>query len=729
MQSNYLFEKQFNFAQKPLYLKVFFALSSILVVLFFVIVTAFPTALERLYPRPRSSAAGLVFYVSTAGSDSNTGSIASPFRTIAKGVSALSAGDTLYIRSGIYSERVVVTQSGTTNARITVAGYPGETAIIDGDKVNTGLNGGLVWADDGADYVTFKNLTVQNGQGRGIQINSNYGEVIGNKIHNFQHSGINTRDKIGVLIRDNEIYDTAKYRYEGGNAWPAAMSSGNGTNESGSNTKFINNYSHDNFGEGLGCYVRGCYVGYNTMSNNTAGAIYILGDGNTIENNFVIESVGASGMGTNEEKQPVWNRGHIFRNNLIVNVDRSAFKFFNYIGGDSGLHDMTIENNTFVNTGEDMIKIANGAHRNTVFRNNILYTTRQKNLITIADVNDTVFNNNVLFDSRGSSAQVISWNGNTTSFTSWIQSGSNVWGDPQFVNTSGSNPDDFRLKSSSPFINQNYGFQGSVGADLSHPSGLTPTPTPSLIPLGFTPTPTPASSTSVIQNGGFTNGSNDWTFYTDGTGEFTVATPGMSGDAGHITVANAGTNTQLYQTGITLSAATRYTLSFDALSSSNGSIDVNIHKHTSPYSNYGLSHYQPSLSASWQHYETTFSTSGFTGSTNDARLRITFLSSGDFAFDNVSLMIESGSISPTPTTTPTPTTISLTPTPTATPIPFSADINLDGIVNVFDLGILAANYGATIDSNSSDLVKRCDINNDSVVNIFDLGILVGQYQQ
>ncbi|NTV30999.1 hypothetical protein HGA91_03420 [candidate division WWE3 bacterium] len=64
---------------------------------------------------------------------------------------------------------------------------------------------------------------------------------------------------------------------------------------------------------------------------------------------------------------------------------------------------------------------------------------------------------------------------------------------------------------------------------------------------------------------------------------------------------------------------------------------------------------------------------------------------------------------------------------TVTPAPYSADINQDGTVNVFDLGVLAANYNKTIDSSSTDIERRADINQDTVVNVFDLGILASQY--
>src|SRR5690606_20456961 len=76
------------------------------------------------------------YYVATDGDDSNPGTFEEPFRTIGHGADQLVAGDTLYIRGGVYQEYLNwddhFNAKGTEGNPITVAGYPGETAIIDG---------------------------------------------------------------------------------------------------------------------------------------------------------------------------------------------------------------------------------------------------------------------------------------------------------------------------------------------------------------------------------------------------------------------------------------------------------------------------------------------------------------------------------------------------------------------------------------------------------------------
>src|SRR4249919_3055408 len=54
---------------------------------------------------PRAATAA-TYYVATTGKDANPGSQAQPFKTIRKGLTVLSAGDTLYIRGGTYAEYI-----------------------------------------------------------------------------------------------------------------------------------------------------------------------------------------------------------------------------------------------------------------------------------------------------------------------------------------------------------------------------------------------------------------------------------------------------------------------------------------------------------------------------------------------------------------------------------------------------------------------------------------------
>ncbi len=98
-------------------------------------------ALLVLWLAPAPSAASAAIYFVDANHpnarDSNPGTETLPFRTIGKATSLVNAGDTVFIKAGVYRETVILSRSGTstnvtgrtgavtTTSRITFMAYPG----------------------------------------------------------------------------------------------------------------------------------------------------------------------------------------------------------------------------------------------------------------------------------------------------------------------------------------------------------------------------------------------------------------------------------------------------------------------------------------------------------------------------------------------------------------------------------------------------------------------------
>jgi hypothetical protein len=83
--------------------------------------------------RQAALAEGPKFFVDAArGNDQQDGSEARPWRSVQFAARHLRPGDTLYLRGGTYYEKVALVRSGTAEAPITIASYPGELAVIDG---------------------------------------------------------------------------------------------------------------------------------------------------------------------------------------------------------------------------------------------------------------------------------------------------------------------------------------------------------------------------------------------------------------------------------------------------------------------------------------------------------------------------------------------------------------------------------------------------------------------
>lgn len=217
---------------------------ALLVILFTVFVTG-----GVLSPRAATAA---TYYVATTGSDTNPGSQSQPFQTIDKGVSVLRAGDTLYLRGGTYTNQPignpssVPVPSGTSwSLAVTIAGYPGERAIISGRCItfNDGspvayvifdnlicdarTNNGALYIGGDSHHIRFQNGEMNgdnNPSGAAMMIAGSgpYLEILNSTIHGTGgNRGRGCRDPFGcyaayysghhALFDNNEIYESAGY--------------------------------------------------------------------------------------------------------------------------------------------------------------------------------------------------------------------------------------------------------------------------------------------------------------------------------------------------------------------------------------------------------------------------------------------------------------------------------------------------------------------------------------
>lgn len=116
------------------------------------------------------------WYVATTGSDTNTGSLASPFASVGKGIAAALPGDTVMVRGGTYYGTIAFTLSGELGKNITLKAYPGETPSIDGSQITASGAQALVTLA-GDRYITLDGLNICNLSGgagsdpEGISIN------------------------------------------------------------------------------------------------------------------------------------------------------------------------------------------------------------------------------------------------------------------------------------------------------------------------------------------------------------------------------------------------------------------------------------------------------------------------------------------------------------------------------------------------------------------------------
>ncbi|MGB2866833.1 MAG: right-handed parallel beta-helix repeat-containing protein [Bacteroidota bacterium] len=104
-----------------------------------------------------TTAIAKTYYVAVTGSDTNPGTIDLPFLTVPKAISSVAAGDTIYVRGGLYpiASTINISKSGTGTAPYRLYAYPGERPLLDFSSTALGSRGislsGKYWHVKGFD--------------------------------------------------------------------------------------------------------------------------------------------------------------------------------------------------------------------------------------------------------------------------------------------------------------------------------------------------------------------------------------------------------------------------------------------------------------------------------------------------------------------------------------------------------------------------------------------------
>jgi len=179
-----------------------------------------------------------------------------------------SAGDTIYVPSGIYYENIVINKS------ISLIGEDKNTTIIDGGGTDDVIH--LT-----ADWVNISGFTIQNsGQESftgGIRMSSNHNTIIGNILSNNNY-GISLFNSDYTTIKDNLIKDNI--------IWNNNKSGIITHSYSNDNTIDSNNITN-NENHGIRIPGNDNTISSNNISNNGQTGIYLAYSSNTISDNII----------------------------------------------------------------------------------------------------------------------------------------------------------------------------------------------------------------------------------------------------------------------------------------------------------------------------------------------------------------------------------------------------------------------------------------------------------
>lgn len=122
------------------------------------------------------------YYIAPGGSNSNAGTLASPWGTFDFAIDNIDPGDTLYVRGGTYNlnSRIQIrnNEGGTATNPVNIWAYPGESPVLDFNSMTAAWgdsSGRGIQIDQGADYLYLKGLTIQNARDNGLWSGANYG--------------------------------------------------------------------------------------------------------------------------------------------------------------------------------------------------------------------------------------------------------------------------------------------------------------------------------------------------------------------------------------------------------------------------------------------------------------------------------------------------------------------------------------------------------------------------
>jgi hypothetical protein len=368
---------------------------------------------------------GSTFYVSTSGNDSNSGSYSAPWLTIQHAANTVTAGATVYVEGGTYNEAVSFPNSGTSSEPITFAGYPGQTATIDGTGLsccssNPPSSGneteGLVTIVNGS-YITINGFQIQNfttssaaptpagiwitGSGTGLQI-------LNNLVHNITTTSEKNGNAFGIAVYGTSTTPITQLTISGNEVYDLKTGNSETVNVDGNVTYFTisNNTIHDDDNIGIDA------IGFEGVApSGYDRARYGEISGNTVYNISAIHNAGegdeydADGLYCDGCEYVVYERNTVYacdldmeaasehsghdgsyvtiRNNVFYDANTVGISIGGYSSGVGGSDHVVIVNNTLYNNNtknqgtEFQIQYHSGSQSGNVFENNIIYAGTQ----------------------------------------------------------------------------------------------------------------------------------------------------------------------------------------------------------------------------------------------------------------------------------------------------------------------------------------------------------------
>lgn len=311
------------------------------------------------------------YYVSTTGINTNPGTLEKPWKTLAYAESKLSSGDVVTARGGVYKESFTINVSN-----VTFQNYPDELPVIDGDEEIPGDWIPLVKI--ASDNVTFDGFEVRESSGTGISLGGNNNTIVKNcKIHETYRQALQIINSDNALIEDCNIYKGAKvyYIWNDTQGRPPTV-----TTKYSDSPTFRRCKIHDSYFENIDIDVdtTNATIEYCEIYGSFRVQLYLVNSiNNTVRYNLIYGTGNNTGPGIYINNEAQWSMPILITNNkiygnLIANTDVNF-----WIAGktDMIVQNVTVYNNTFVESTKYNIRMEGTTGGNHTFKNNIIWET------------------------------------------------------------------------------------------------------------------------------------------------------------------------------------------------------------------------------------------------------------------------------------------------------------------------------------------------------------------
>ncbi|MEE4579511.1 right-handed parallel beta-helix repeat-containing protein [Paenibacillus polymyxa] len=452
---------------------------------------------------PAASAAGTEYYVSTIGSDSNAGTSDAPWKTLQHAADTVSPGSKVYVRGGVYKEKLKITRSGSASqGPIVFASYGNETAIVDGTGLSVSGNEGLIELVD-VDYVTIQGFEIRNfttasknAVPTGIYVYGagNFINLSDNKIHDIKNTATPAgKDRLGRDAHGIAIYGTKapasihNLTISGNELYNLVLGSSESLVLNGNVDGFAvtSNLIHDNDNIGIDLIgfegtapntaydqvrnglVKGNRVYNNSVRNNpsyksddnSAGGIYVDGGkDNIIEQNYSYNNdigVEIASEHAGKATSNITVRSNVIYNNRLTGIAMGGYDDERGSTVNSKIVNNTLYKNDTLDDGSGQLLVQYDT-RNNVIKNNIFVASSTDVLIYNGYTQNSgnVVDYNLYFAPGGSSGGNWTWKDKEYTGFATYKSGTgndahSLFVDPKFVNATNG---DFHLQPSSPAI-------------------------------------------------------------------------------------------------------------------------------------------------------------------------------------------------------------------------------------------------------------------------------------